>query len=530
MSRKVALSIGMTLVVMLSATLAGGQIGSDGRNVGPRPGMGVGFLWWGTHEPIYIYGNDGFTVENGVLSGSGTPDDPYIIEGWRIDAPSADYGIYIDHTTAHFIVRDCVVERARIAGVYLNSVRNGRIERVQIGLSDTAVQFLNADRNALRDSVIADCAYGVVMAADSENNVISGNSFLDNGQNGVDLMRANRWCEEGVGNYWSDYVGYDGNGDGIGDIPYFALRDPCPLMAPPVEWTGVTTAGLTHAGNWVAPDGSIVVSSDAPIALQAADVGAGLDEIRYAINGGPWTVYTEPIYLEGDDGRRLISYYGIDHLGNIEDIETISFILDNHPPRTVLEFGEPTYVDERGTWITTHTPILLRRTQESTYGHTTTYFRVDARGWQVYGGPFVLHGKDGPHQITYYSRNASGVAEDLQVAIVHLDDAPPVSRGERLDPGTSRVEVIVGPSDEPADENGPSGMHGDQDGPGIGPVDETDEPAADDPDGAASDLTAPETEEPVETPPVESDEAETQSPSESVDEPEGVQTESESVS
>jgi hypothetical protein len=32
----------------------------------------------------------------GVVKGSGTADDPYIIEGWIIDTRSHDYGIYID--------------------------------------------------------------------------------------------------------------------------------------------------------------------------------------------------------------------------------------------------------------------------------------------------------------------------------------------------------------------------------------------------------------------------------------------------
>ncbi|NIP67606.1 MAG: hypothetical protein GWN76_06265, partial [candidate division Zixibacteria bacterium] len=46
------------------------------------------------HDPIYIDGNEDFTPENGVVSGSGTENDPYVIEGWVIGDFSDD-GIII---------------------------------------------------------------------------------------------------------------------------------------------------------------------------------------------------------------------------------------------------------------------------------------------------------------------------------------------------------------------------------------------------------------------------------------------------
>jgi len=43
----------------------------------------VGVSASGSHDPISILGNSDFTVENGVVAGSGTTEDPYIIAGWR---------------------------------------------------------------------------------------------------------------------------------------------------------------------------------------------------------------------------------------------------------------------------------------------------------------------------------------------------------------------------------------------------------------------------------------------------------------
>jgi len=437
MGRKVAGAAVAMIAVVLSVVLVGGQVGTGG------------FLWWGNHEPLYIYGNSGFTVENGVFSGSGSEDDPYIIEGWRIDRPDADYGIYIDHTTAYFVIRDCVIEGTRIAGIYFNTVRNGRVEQTQVGLSDTAVCLLDSSNNVFEGNVIAGSEIGIATAAMSRDNVIVGNTFLDNGLNGLDSNSWNQWYANGVGNYWSDYTGYDNDGDGIGDIPYYKLYDRYPLMAEPVAWTRVSAAGLTYAGNQVSPSGALVVSSSTPITLSSLDQGSGLDEIRYSIDGGDWIVYDGPIYLTGEDGPQRLSYYGIDRLGNVEGRSTVSFVLDNHPPITEIEIGEPKYTDDRGIWITSESLISLNLVQQSTYGTTRTYYRIDGRGWQQYGRPFTVTGSDGPHQISYYSLNASGVTEDMKTIIVIKDDAPPSTRGAQASSPESEIQVNVNPATDP---------------------------------------------------------------------------------
>ena len=223
MGRKVGLTAAAAMAVVLSVILMGGEVG---------PGR---FFELGNHEPIYIYGDDGFTVENGVVSGCGTVANPYVIEGWKIDAPQADYGIYVDHTTAFFVVRDCTVERARLAGVYFNTVRNGRVERSRVGLSDTAVYLLNSSGNRFCRNVLTDCLHGLVMGHRARGNIAAENTFLDNGMNAYDPYGANCWAESCRGNYWSDYDGADHDGDGIGDVPYYRVYDPMPLMAPPVD-------------------------------------------------------------------------------------------------------------------------------------------------------------------------------------------------------------------------------------------------------------------------------------------------------
>lgn len=80
--------------------------------------------------PIFIDGDSSFTSSNGVNGGgSGTADDPYIIENWTIDASGA-HGILIRNTTKHFIIRNCLVKNGGDGyhGIYLDNVINVKIE------------------------------------------------------------------------------------------------------------------------------------------------------------------------------------------------------------------------------------------------------------------------------------------------------------------------------------------------------------------------------------------------------------------
>jgi parallel beta-helix repeat protein len=81
------------------------------------------------HTPISINGDADFTAVNGVTQGSGTPSDPFVIEGWEI-APSSSNGIEIYNTRSHFAIRDVFVHSAPFGytGVWLGNVSNGRVE------------------------------------------------------------------------------------------------------------------------------------------------------------------------------------------------------------------------------------------------------------------------------------------------------------------------------------------------------------------------------------------------------------------
>ncbi|MHA1305606.1 MAG: NosD domain-containing protein [Candidatus Heimdallarchaeaceae archaeon] len=73
------------------------------------------------HDPIYISSDSDFTV----FPGSGTKDDPYIIEGYNIASNNrGTCGISIYGTTKYFIIRNCNIEANGIC-IHINKVSSG---------------------------------------------------------------------------------------------------------------------------------------------------------------------------------------------------------------------------------------------------------------------------------------------------------------------------------------------------------------------------------------------------------------------
>jgi nitrous oxidase accessory protein len=107
-------------------------------------------------------------------------------------------------------------------------IEGNRFVNNQIALqADTSPRELGID-NYIRGNVFAYNAIGIGFLPSVKRNIVTGNAFIDNTEHvaiiGRGQLQEITWAEAGSGNYWSDYAGYDADGDGVGDLPYRSQR------------------------------------------------------------------------------------------------------------------------------------------------------------------------------------------------------------------------------------------------------------------------------------------------------------------
>lgn len=89
------------------------------------------------------------------------------------------------------------------------------------GAEGKALFIYNSVFNTIENNHFEHSTLGIHLTAGSEDNRIAGNAFVKNKQQVKYVAtRTQEWSRDGRGNYWSDYLGWDRNGDGLGDVPY----------------------------------------------------------------------------------------------------------------------------------------------------------------------------------------------------------------------------------------------------------------------------------------------------------------------
>ncbi|GAB4333843.1 MAG: hypothetical protein Kow0010_20530 [Dehalococcoidia bacterium] len=99
-----------------------------------------------------------------------------------------------------------------------NRIHHNRLGMTMEGAPQSPLAFVRVEDNLIGYNQVA------LEMSTTTNAVFVGNTFIGNlkqvESRGGDIGKRNVWSEDGRGNYWDAYQGYDANGDGVGDIPF----------------------------------------------------------------------------------------------------------------------------------------------------------------------------------------------------------------------------------------------------------------------------------------------------------------------
>ena len=150
--RRETLLPALTLLCLLSPTLSINLLLTNASALQP-------------HQSILINGDSGFVPSNGVVQGSGSFQDPYVISGWDIDSSSAN-GIDVRNTNAALVIRNV-------------SIHSGTFAYIGVRLDHT-------NHATLTNSTVHGNSEGV-LAIYSNNTIIDGNDVSSNKAAGIEV-------------------------------------------------------------------------------------------------------------------------------------------------------------------------------------------------------------------------------------------------------------------------------------------------------------------------------------------------------
>nr|MDP2189870.1 nitrous oxide reductase family maturation protein NosD [Rhodoferax sp.] len=124
-------------------------------------------------------------------------------------------------------VRDQVVRNNRAwgnsdHGIMLRTLQDSVIENNVVAGNARGFFIYDVEYATLRNNLVVDNQVGVHLAAGSTRNAVEGNDFISNREQVRYVGARDEVWGAQSGNHWSNYLGWDRDGNGIGDVPYEA--------------------------------------------------------------------------------------------------------------------------------------------------------------------------------------------------------------------------------------------------------------------------------------------------------------------
>jgi parallel beta-helix repeat protein len=152
-------------------------------SISPAPGVSA-HISYTSHTTISINGDLDFPTQATAesWSGDGTSGNPYIIQGYDINASSAStHGIYIRNTTAFFAIENCFVHHTYShAGIFLLNCSNGMVNNNTCLVNYWGIYIQDSSDINLTNNICDSNTYEGIFIELSRDNTICNNSCSNN--------------------------------------------------------------------------------------------------------------------------------------------------------------------------------------------------------------------------------------------------------------------------------------------------------------------------------------------------------------
>jgi parallel beta-helix repeat protein len=158
------------------------------------------------HPEIYITSDSQFTSANGVTGGKGTKSDPYVIQGWEMDASTTSTaGIDIRYTSAYFVIRDVYVHGVT-DGIDFLYVVHGRIENTTTANNFNGIMLSSSVADVIDNNTVSGNQEGITVTNSQYigcyNNTVIGSSSIGITLGGYSTANVNVTDNSVIANDW----------------------------------------------------------------------------------------------------------------------------------------------------------------------------------------------------------------------------------------------------------------------------------------------------------------------------------------
>lgn len=156
--------------------------------------------------------------------------------------------------------------------------------------------------------------------------------------------------------------------------------------------------------------------------LSSKDGMSGVRKLSYAVNGAAFRQYASPIVFN-KQGSYELKVFSEDNVGNVEETQTVNFIIDNESPFSKINVNGIT----ENQVISLGTKIYLLA-YDSLSGVKSLKYRFDDQPDKIYDGQLLPLASidEGEHTVTYYSEDRVGNVEAEQSFTFFLDKTAPL--------------------------------------------------------------------------------------------------------